>query len=118
MKRFEANFECNSREEAIGALIEVIERMERGFECGNFTDSEVDGDWGMSGEEEDEEDEEIAREVYVKWDVSDSEFETFVNEGVPRRVWIPANVEEENIADWISNEYGYCVESWYFIDEI
>ena len=47
MKRFEANFECNSREEAIGALIEVIERLERGFECGNFTDSDVDGDWGL-----------------------------------------------------------------------
>lgn len=48
MKRFEANFECDSREVAIEALKEILERMEMGFECGNFTDSGVDGDWGLT----------------------------------------------------------------------
>jgi hypothetical protein len=118
MIKFETEFECKTEQEVIYALQHIIDRIESGYVCGYLTDADAEGDWGMSGEEEDEEDEEIAREVYVKWDVSDSEFETFVNEGVPRRVWIPANVEEENIADWLSNEYGYCVESWYFIDEI
>ena len=56
--------------------------------------------------------EEDAREVYVRWDVSDSEFETFVDEGVPRKVYVPMSVAEEDIADWLSDEYGYCVESY------
>lgn len=115
MIKFEAEFECKTEQEVIYALQHIIDRIESGYVCGYLTDADAEGDWGMIGEEEDEE---VEREVYVKWDVSDSEFETFVNEGVPRRVWIPANVEEENIADWLSNEYGYCVESWYFIDEI
>lgn len=58
------------------------------------------------------------REVYVEWDVSDSEFETYVDEGVPHRVWVPTSVDEEDISDWLSDEYGYCVESWYFMDEV
>ena len=50
MKRLEITFECESREMAIEALKEIIERMEKGFVCGNFTDSEVEGDWGLIDE--------------------------------------------------------------------
>ena len=50
MKRLEINFECESREMAIKALEEIIERMEMGFVCGNFTDCEVEGDWGLIDE--------------------------------------------------------------------
>ena len=60
----------------------------------------------MDGEEEEE------REVYVEWDVSDSEFETYVNEGIPRIVYVPMSVAEEDIADWLSDKYGYCVRSY------
>ena len=51
MKRLEINFECASREMDIKALEEIIERMEMGFVCGNFTDSEVEGDWGLIDED-------------------------------------------------------------------
>jgi hypothetical protein len=71
----------------------------------------------MSGKEEEEEEEEGYRLVYVDWDVSDSEFETFVDEGVPRKVYVPMSVAEEDIADWLSDEYGYCVESYTIDDE-
>lgn len=62
-------------------------------------------------------DAEDSREVYVEWDVSDSAFETYdVDEGmVPHRVWVPTSVDEEDISDWLSDKYGYCVESWYFM---
>ena len=61
---------------------------------------------------------EDAREVYVRWDVSDNDFETFADGGVPHRVWVPTSIDEEDISDWLSDEYGYCVESWFFMDEI
>lgn len=57
-------------------------------------------------------DDEDARLVYVAWDVSDSEFETFQDVGIPRKVWVPMSVEDDDIADWLSDEYGYCVESF------
>ena len=84
----------------------VIDRIESGYDRGELADTNAEGDWGMDGEEED------AREVYVEWDVSDSEFETFVNEGIPRIVYVPMSVAEEDIADWLSDKYGYCVRSY------
>ena len=117
MIKFETEFECKTEQEVIYALQHIIDRIESGYRCGYLTDSSAEGDWGMSGEEvfDEEEDE---REVYVEWDVSDSEFETFADEGIPHRVWVPTSVDEEDIADWLSDEYGYCVESWYFCDEV
>ena len=50
MKRLEITFECESREMAIEALKEMIERLEMGYDCGEFTDSEVEGDWGLIDE--------------------------------------------------------------------
>lgn len=113
MIKFETEFECATTQDAIYALQEIINQLEGGYHCGLFDE----GSWSCSGEEEDDE-EEDEREVYVKWDVSDSEFETFADEGIPHRVWVPTSVDEEDIADWLSDEYGYCVESWYFMDEL
>lgn len=106
MIKFETDFECSTEQEVISTLQHIIDRIESGYRCGYLTDTDAEGDWGMDGEEEEE------REVYVEWDVSDSEFENFVNEGVPREVYVPMSVAEEDIADWLSDKYGYCVESY------
>ena len=73
---------------------------------------------GYDDATKEDDDKEDAREVYVRWDVSDNEFETFADGGVPHRVWVPTSVDEEDISDWLSDEYGYCVDSWYFTDEV
>ena len=106
MIEFETKFECCTEQEVIDTLEHIIDRIQSGYACGYLTDTNAEGDWGMDGEEEEE------REVYVEWDVSDSEFENFVYEGVPRKVYIPKSVAEEDIADWLSDKYGYCVESY------
>ena len=106
MIKFETEFECSTEQEVIDTLEHIIDRIQSGYACGYLTDTNAEGDWGMDGEEEEE------REVYVEWDVSDSEFENFVYEGVPRKVYVPMSVAEEDIADWLSDKYGYCVESY------
>lgn len=106
MIEFETKFECCTEQEVIDTLEHIIDRIQSGYACGYLTDTNAEGDWGMDGEEEEE------REVYVEWDVSDSEFENFVYEGVPRKVYVPMSVAEEDIADWLSDKYGYCVRSY------
>ena len=106
MIEFETKFECCTEQEVIDTLEHIIDRIQSGYACGYLTDTNAEGDWGMDGEEEEE------REVYVEWDVSDSEFENFVYEGVPRKVYVPMSVAEEDIADWLSDTYGYCVKSY------
>ena len=106
MIKFETEFECRTEQEVISTLQHIIDRIESGYRCGYLTDTSAEGDWGMDGEEEEE------REVYVEWDVSDSEFENFVYEGVPRKVYVPLSVAEEDIVDWLSDKYGYCVQSF------
>ena len=101
MSKFETELQ-----EVIDTLEHIIDRIESGYDCGDLADTNAEGDWGMDGEEEEE------REVSVEWDVSDSEFETFMNEGIPRKVYVPMSVAEEDIADWLSNTYGYCVKSY------
>ena len=108
MIKFETEFECSTEQEVISTLQHIIDRIESGYRCGYLTDTSAEGDWGMDGEEEEEEE----REVYVEWDVSDSEFEYFVCEDIPRKVYVPMSVAEEDIADWLSDKYGYCVKSY------
>ena len=43
----------------------------------------------------------------IKWDVDDDNILDLTTE-----VTIPKNVEEENIADYLSDEYEFCVESF------
>lgn len=108
MIKFETEFECATTQDAIYALQEIISQLEGGYSCGHLYGA--DGSWSCTEKDEDEEGD--YRLVYVDWDVSDSEFETFVDEGVPRKVYVPMSVAEEDIADWLSDEYGYCVESY------
>ena len=106
MIKFNTEFECSTEQEVIDTLEYIIDKIQSGYAYGDLADTDAKGDWGMDGEAEEE------REVYVEWDVSDSEFETFVNEGVPRKVYVPMSVAEEDIADWLSDKYGYCVRSY------
>ena len=106
MIEFETKFECCTEQDLIDTLEYIIDKIQSGYAYGGLTDTNAEGDWGMNGEEEEE------REVYVEWDVSDSEFENFVYEGVPRKVYVPMSVAEEEIADWLSDKYGYCVRSY------
>lgn len=110
MIKFECEFECKTEQEVIYALQHIIDRIECGYVCGYLTDADAEGDWGMSGEEDEDEDEEETRTIEVEWDVSDSEWETFVNEGVPRFIEVPASIENEAIADWLYSVYGYRVK--------
>lgn len=112
MIKFETEFECATTQDAIYALQEIMNQLEDGYSCGHLNGA--DGSWSCTGEEDDEED---YRLVYVNWDVSDSEFETFVDECTPRKVYVPMSVEEDDIADWLSDEYGYCVESFEIKEE-
>ena len=54
MIKFETEFECKTEQEVIYALQHIIDRIECGYRCGYLTDSSAEGDWGMSGEEENE----------------------------------------------------------------
>ena len=101
MIRFECDFECKTEQDVIYALQHIIDRIENGYVCGYLTD----GDWGMNGEEE-------TRSFRVRWDVPDSEWESFVDDGVPRVVEVPASVEDDEIEDYLYREYGYAVESY------
>ena len=106
MIEFETKFECCTEQDLIDTLEYIIDKIQSGYAYGDLTDTNAKGDWGMDGEAEEE------REVYVEWDVSDSEFEYFVCEGIPRKVYVPMSVAEEDIADWLSDKYGYCVRSY------
>jgi hypothetical protein len=110
MVRFETEIELSTKQDVIYALQEIIRQIENDYSCGYING----GSWSCEGEEGDEE--EDYRLVYVDWDVSDSEYETFVNKGIPRRIFVPMSVDVEDIVDWLSREYGYCVES-YTIEE-
>jgi len=47
------------------------------------------------------------RLVRVYWD-TDGE----VIEDLPTEVRVPSEVDEDGVADWLSDEYGWCVEYW------
>lgn len=52
MIKFEAEFECKTNSEVVYALKEIINRIESGYVCGYLSETDAEGDWGMSGEEE------------------------------------------------------------------
>jgi hypothetical protein len=43
----------------------------------------------------------------IKWDT-----DGYVIEWLPLNVEIPPHIEEDEIADYLSDEYGFCVESF------
>ena len=50
------------------------------------------------------------KKVKVDWDV---DLEGSKNIKLPTFVDVPETIEDENIADWLSDEYGWCVNAWY-----
>ena len=46
--------------------------------------------------------------VKVDWDVDDKDDLKYL----PKTVTIPGNVKDEDVSDWLSDEYGFCVNAW------
>ena len=103
MIKFETEFECKTEQEVIYALQHIIDRIECGFVCGYLTDADAEGDWGMT-EEEDEEEE--TRTIRAKLDVARNDME----------LKVPVSIENDAIADWIHSKYGWKVE-WFEVIE-
>lgn len=49
--------------------------------------------------------------VYVNWETDGHSLEEL---GLPSEVDVPKDIEEEDIADWLSDEYGFLVNSFYY----
>ena len=47
--------------------------------------------------------------VYPNWETDGYTYEEL---GLPIEVDVPNDIEEEDIVDWLSDEYGYLVESF------
>ena len=49
----------------------------------------------------------------VEWDTEQDDGEVFTPQecGLPTHVEVPADVEDDMVADWISDKYGYCILS-------
>ena len=48
--------------------------------------------------------------VQVNWDTDNESID------LPNMVDVPDNMEEEDIADWLSDKYGWCVNSFVTIE--
>lgn len=46
--------------------------------------------------------------VKIDWDVDDKDDLKYL----PKTVEIPGNVPEEEVSDYLSDEYGFCVNAW------
>jgi len=46
------------------------------------------------------------RKIEVYWDTDGEDVD------LPEVVEVPEDIDDEDIADYISDEYGWCVESW------
>ena len=49
------------------------------------------------------------RLILVDWDDDD--------ENLPTKVKIPTDIDDEDVADYLSDTYGFCVNGWYDINE-
>lgn len=47
--------------------------------------------------------------IEVFWNTHGAPVENF---NLPTIVDVPIDIEEDNISDWLSDEYGFCAESW------
>ena len=57
----------------------------------------------------DKETDEETIKVYVNWETDGYSLEEL---GLPNEVDVPKDIEEEDIADWLSDEYGFLVNSF------
>lgn len=49
------------------------------------------------------------RTVKVDWD---DDQEIYGESGLPTVVNVPTDIPDEDVADWLTDEYGFCVNSW------
>lgn len=47
--------------------------------------------------------------IAVFWNTHGYPIENF---NLPTIVDVPIDIDEDEISDWLSDEYGFCVESW------
>lgn len=57
------------------------------------------------------------RAINIKWDIEDS-IEIDAIPSLPTEVKIPSEITDlDDAVDWLSDEYGYCVESFEIEEE-
>lgn len=56
--------------------------------------------------------ENIMKRVYVDWETDGTPIEDI---GLPIEVDVPNNIETNNIADWLSDKYGFLVNGFVYI---
>lgn len=52
------------------------------------------------------------KKVYVNWETDGMSIKEL---GLPSKVNVPKSIDVEEIADWLSDKYGFLVESFYFL---
>lgn len=52
----------------------------------------------------------VMRTVGVEWDTDGMDPEEL---DLPSEVEIPAELDDEDVTDYLSDHYGYCVKGWY-----
>lgn len=52
------------------------------------------------------------RTVSVEWDTDGMDEEEL---DLPSEVEIPGELDDEDVTDWLSDNYGFCIKSWYEI---
>ena len=57
------------------------------------------------------------RAINIKWDIEDS-IEIDAIPSLPTEVEIPSEITDlDDAVDWLSDEYGYCIESFEIEEE-
>ena len=89
----------------------MIETMSMGDDIDPYTNWELEGDGWFYRVRWEEQDfpapaNPRAYAVDIDWDTDGEDEEDL---GLPSRVEIPFFVEDDEIADYLSDEYGYCV---------
>lgn len=59
--------------------------------------------------------------IRVDWDLTDDDNDgeayTLEEVGIPAVVEVPDDIPEEDVSDYLSDNYGWCVNSWRLIQE-
>ena len=50
------------------------------------------------------------RTVSVKWDTDGMDEEEL---DLPNEVNVPGGLDDEDVADWLTEAYGFCIKGWY-----
>lgn len=54
----------------------------------------------------------------VLWDTTDDEHPDGQNVDLPAEVDVPDNIEPDEVADWLSDKYGWCINSLAQVEEL